>query len=70
MQVVWAPRGDDPVGRVVLPMPPPAAWPVEHDGRGPQEGKPMIDWDRTDWGGHVHEASNGSWTDTERTEDQ
>lgn len=29
----------------------------------------MIDWDRADWGGHVHEASNGSWTDTERMEE-
>lgn len=30
----------------------------------------MIDWDRPDWGNHVTEASNGSWTDTERQEDQ
>lgn len=30
----------------------------------------MIDWDSPAWGGHVHEASNGSWNDTEGTEDQ
>lgn len=33
----------------------------------------MINWDSPAWGaiGHnVHEASNGSWTDTERSEDQ
>ena len=31
----------------------------------------MIDWDDTEsWGGGVHYATNGSWTDAERSEDQ
>jgi hypothetical protein len=31
----------------------------------------MIDWDNVaDWGNHVHEASNGSWTDAEEGCDQ
>lgn len=25
----------------------------------------MIDWDSPTWGGTVHEASNGSWINTE-----
>lgn len=30
----------------------------------------MIDWESPQWGGNVHYASNGSWTDTEGAEDQ
>lgn len=30
----------------------------------------MVDWDRADWGGHITEASNGSWTDAEEGCDQ
>lgn len=29
----------------------------------------MIDWDSADWGGNVHQASDGSWVQDKRRGD-